>query len=177
MQNDDGSGLDEAFVEDGDATFDPDDHYGLLEVASGRTAIPADSDLHWVSGGHFVGRFWVVRPREGRPEIVSYRTPFRDAEVLDDAFLGLHPSMSFERCWELLQQGVQHLTPHQRACVDGTRADAWPRGHVIYAPREHTWLVRVAADLVDDDPTMLSIRQRFVIDPDCCRVAGDERLN
>ena len=177
MQDSEGSSIDGAFVEDPDATVDPNDHYKLLEVASGRSAIPAESDQQWLSSLHHIGRFWVVRPRDGQPELVSYRRSFGDTELLDDEFLGLHPSMSFDRCWEMLQDGVQHLTPHQRSCVEGAQSNDWPRGLVTYAPRERTWFVRMAADLIDDEPTLVAVRQRFVIDPSCCRITGDEHLN
>ncbi len=172
VQDNEGSGIDDAFVEDPDATIDPNDHYKLLEVASGRTAIPAESDLHWVSSQHYVGRFWVVRPRHGQPEIVSFRRSFKDAELLDDEFLALHPYMSFDRCWETLGDGDQHLTPHQRGCVEGAQSSYWPRGYVEYVPRLRTWFVSVPAELVDDEATLLAVRQRFVIDPTSCRVVA-----
>lgn len=177
MQDTEGSEIDEAFVEDDGATFDPNDHYKLLEVASGRTRIPADSDLHWRSTLHHVGRFWVVAPREGRPELVSYRRRFIDAERLDHERLGLGRSHTFEVCWLQLQDGEEHLTPHQRPCVVGKASNDWRRGEVTYSPHERTWTVRIAEDLVDDEDTLLAVRQRFVIDRARCRVIGDAHLD
>lgn len=176
MQDIDSSDID-AFVEDVGVTFDPNDHYKLLEVASGRARIPQDSDLHWLSTMHCVGRFWLVTPRAGQPELVSYRRPFIEAERTDDERLALHQSETFEACWGLLQQGEQHLTPHQRASVVGLESSDWPRGEVTYAPRERTWTVRIAQDLVDDEAALLAVRQRFVIDAASCRVIGDAHLN
>ncbi|WP_242076330.1 hypothetical protein [Brevundimonas diminuta] len=172
MQVYDDSAIDDAFVEDAGAVLDPDDHYKLLEVASGRTAIPTESDLHWTSSQHYVGRFWVVRPRHGQPEIVSFRRAFKDAELLDNEFLALDPYMSFDRCWEMLGDDEQHLTPHQRSCVESARSNYWPRGYVEYVPRLRTWFMSVPAELVDDEATLLAVRQRFVIDPTCCRVVA-----
>lgn len=176
MQDDEGSSIDDAFVEDAGAVLDPDNHYKLLEVASGRTAIPAESDLHWTSSQHYVGRFWIVRPRHGQPEIVSFRRAFKDAELLDNEFLALHPYMSFDRCWDMLGEAEQHLTPHQRSCVEDTRSSYWPRGFVEYVPRLRTWCVSVPAELVDDEATLLAVRQRFVIDPTCCRVVASKQI-
>ncbi len=68
--------LDSDFIEDGDAWLDPNLHYKLTEIASGRVAIPTDSELNWTSSFHFVGRFWVIPPLHNEPEIVSYRRAF-----------------------------------------------------------------------------------------------------
>ncbi len=83
------------FIEDRDLSFDPNLHYKLTEIASGRVAIPADSELNWTSSFHFVGRFWVIPSLTDEPEIVSYRLAFSEAERLDDLYLDLHPSLSF----------------------------------------------------------------------------------
>ena len=165
------------FIEDRDLSFDPNLRYKLTEIASGRVAIPADSELNWTSSLHFVGRFWVIPSLTDEPEIVSYRLAFNEAERLDDLYLDLHPSLSFESCWRLLQSGDQHLTPHQRTFVEGRSSNDWPRGHVVYDPHVRTWLVRIAPDLLDDDETLLAARRRFTIDPARCMVVGDEHLN
>ncbi len=171
------SSIDSDFIEDRDASVDPNLHYKLTEVASGRVAIPADSELNWTSSLHFVGRFWVIPPLNDEPEIVSYRRAFDEAELVDDLYFDLHPSQSFELCWSQLQSGDQHLTPHQRTYVEGRNSNEWPRGHVAYDPHIRTWLVRIASDLLEDDATLLAARRRFTIDPARCVVVGDDHLN
>jgi hypothetical protein len=165
------------FIEDRDASIDPNLHYRLTETASGRTAIPAGSDLNWSSSSHFVGRFWVIPPLNDEPELVSYRQAFNEVEIADDLYLDLHPSQSLDLCWRQLQSGDQHLTPHQRTYVENRDANEWPRGHVAYDPHNRTWLVRIASDLLDDDAVLLAARRRFTIDPARCRVVGDGHLN
>lgn len=169
--------IDSDFMEDRDAAIDPNLHYKLTEIASGRVAIPADSELNWLSSIHFVGRFWVIPLLNDEPEIVSYRLAFRDAELVDDLSFDLHPSQTFDLCWRQLETGDQHLTPHQRIYVEGRNANAWPRGHVVYVPHLRTWFLRIASDLLNDDDALLAARRRFTIDPDRCVVVGDEHLN
>lgn len=169
--------IDSDFIEDRDASVDPNLHYKLTEIASGRVAIPADSELNWSSSIHFVGRFWVIPSLNDEAEIVSYRLPFSQAELIDDLYLDLHPSQTFEACWSQLLSGDQHLTPHQRSTVEGRSSNEWPRGHVAYDPHIRTWLVRIASDLLDDGEALLAARRRFTIDAARCVIVGDEHLN
>lgn len=164
------------FVEDAARRPDPNDHYVMQQVASGRAAM-SDDDEHFRSAKHFVGRFWVVEPRNGNPELICYRRRFQDAEIEDDTFIDLHHSLTFERCWSGLGENDQHLTPHQRLSVEGRESSDWPRGHVVYAPWDRMWLVTIAETLAADDATLLAVRQRFVIDKTSCRVVGDARFN
>ena len=166
----------DGFVEDPEQGFDPDDHYKLQQVASGRAAI-IDADEHFGSARHFVGRFWVVERRNGNPELVSYRRRFADAEIQDDQFVGLHHSMTYARCWSVLGEDDQHLTPHQRRSVEGRDSNDWPRGHVVYAPWDRMWIVAIDSNLAADEATLLAVRQRFVIDEASCRVVGETPLN
>lgn len=165
------------FIEDADWALDPNDHYTLQHVASGRAKISDADDQPWLSLNHFIGRFWMVEPPDGQPELVSYRQRFADAELIDDEFLSLHPSQTFDVCWNCLGEGDQHPTPHQKRSVDGKRSNHWPRGQVVYEPGARIWLVKIADDLVSDERTLLAVRQRFVIDEASCRVIGDSRLN
>lgn len=167
----------DGFVEDPEQCPDPDNLYTLQQVASGRAAITGDRDQHFLSPSHFVGRFWVVEPRNGNPELVSYRRRFKDAEIADDLFIGLHHSLTFDCCWSGLDEADQHLTPHQRRSVECKNSNDWPRGHVVYAPWDRKWIVTIAEDLVDDAATLLAVRQRFVIDEASCSVVGDKKLN
>jgi hypothetical protein len=161
---------DDGFVEDIGASLDPNLHYKLTEIASERVAIPAGSDLNWTSPHHFVGRFWVIPPLIGEPEIVSYRLAFFEAEHLEDGTIDLHPFQSFVRCWESLREGSQHLTPHQRLYVDRHSSDDWPRGHVMYEPYRGLWYMLVAEELIGNEQALLAIRRRFSIDPARCHL-------
>ena len=167
----------DGFIEDAEQSPDPDDRYTLQQIASSRAAITGDPDQHFSSANHFVGRFWVVEPRNGNPELVSYRRRFVDAEVADDLFIDLHHLLTFERCWSGLGGDDQHLTPHQRRSVEGKSSSDWPRGHVVYAPWDRMWIVTIAENLATDEATLLAIRQRFVIDEASYRVVPKMQLN
>lgn len=68
------------FVEDAARRHDPNDHYVMQQVASGQVAI-SDDDEHFRSAKHFVGRFWVVEPRNGNPELARLRTHSQNSTV------------------------------------------------------------------------------------------------
>ena len=68
------------FVEDAARRHDPNDHYVMQQVASGQVAIN-DDDENFRSAKHFVGRFWVVEPRNGNPELARLRTHSQNSTV------------------------------------------------------------------------------------------------
>ncbi len=164
------------FQENAGIELDPNDLPALRHVASSRARL-SDDELPWASKRHFVGRFWVIAPRSGQPEIVSYKRPFAEAELVDDAFLSLHPAETFDVCWRSIDDQGQSLTPYQRETVADAVSSDWPRGEVAYSPADRLWIVKLAQNLVDDADLLVAVRQRFVIDEASCRVIGDAHLN
>lgn len=164
------------FQEDVGIRLDENDLPALRHVASSRACLSED-ELPWASRRHFVGRFWVITPRNSQPEIVSYRRAFDDAEFVDQTFLSLHPAETYELCWGSIDEPRQGLTPYQRDTVAGAGSSDWPRGEVVYAPADRLWIVKLAQNLIDDADTLVAVRQRFVIDEASCRVIGDTHLD
>ena len=162
--------------------FDPDDFFTLHRVASGRAGYFEDEHDVQTSTRHRVGHFWVVEPRHGNPDFISYLDPFADAPRGPSGALE-YPLVreEMDRAWAAMDQPGQHLTPHHRAAYEGRSSGSFPHGSVHFDPGTETWTIYVAASLAGKDELIGEVRQRFVVEQTMCRIIplsefeGEER--
>lgn len=157
------------FIEAPFEPLDPDDHYALMEVASSRVGYFRDAEDQNTSKRHRIGHFWIVEPRRGGPDLISYLLTFADApRGLDGNFELPLTRDELDLAWAAMDQPGQHLTPHHRNCWQGRTSRSWHHGSVHYDPNEHVWRIYVAASCVDMDDVIGEVRQRFSIDRTRC---------
>lgn len=168
--------MDDFVPYEGPIVFDPDDYFYGHRVASGRAGYFSDAEDQQTSMRHRIGHFWIVEPRRGNPDLISYLETFADAPRGPDAAFELPLSRDeFDRAWAAMDGPGQHLTPHHRRCWQGRASTSWSHGSVHYDPVEHLWSIHVAASLAADDDVVGEVRQRFVVDRTrCVIVARDD---
>ncbi len=163
------------FIEEPFEGIDPDDHFDLQRVASGRAGYFSDAEDQQTSTRHRIGHFWIVEPRHGSPDLISYLMTFADAPRGPTGVFELPLTREeLDRAWAAMGEPGQHLTPHHRSCWEGRTSRSWPHGSVHYDPGEHLWSINVAAGCVDQDDVIGAVRQRFVVDRTRCDIVSRE---